>query len=230
VEGEARLLAVVHPDAADRVPADLRGDAPTHPGLPYGGALYELQVSRVIWRFDRAAWRALEQRLAKPAARAVRALDRDDLGAASDALRDYLAALDADLGEVAVRVGVRREVAGLVAPIDAERAALPPGASTRDRAAACDRAKAGGGLHSDTLSRDALAIDAALARCAERNYGQVAAGQGEHAEAAAARLLALLEDRSDILQPALMKALEARMDALRRRFPDIEPLQAAPGR
>jgi hypothetical protein len=44
VRGEAKLLAVVDPDAAPKVPAELRGTQPTDPRLPYGGVLYELVV------------------------------------------------------------------------------------------------------------------------------------------------------------------------------------------
>lgn len=44
LRGEARLLALVDPDAAPKVPAELRGSQPTDPRLPYGGVLYELVV------------------------------------------------------------------------------------------------------------------------------------------------------------------------------------------
>jgi hypothetical protein len=44
LRGEARLLAVVDPDAAPKVPPEQRGNQPSDPRLPYGGVLYELVV------------------------------------------------------------------------------------------------------------------------------------------------------------------------------------------
>lgn len=48
LRGLARLLAIVDPDAAPKVPAELRGSQPTDPRLPYGGVLYELEVRELV--------------------------------------------------------------------------------------------------------------------------------------------------------------------------------------
>jgi hypothetical protein len=57
--GDATLISVVGPDAAAKVPAELRGDAPTDPRLPYGGALYALDVRDVRWWVDQERWQKL---------------------------------------------------------------------------------------------------------------------------------------------------------------------------
>src|SRR6185503_15162658 len=98
VTGTARLLAVVHPDAASRVPEAERRGAPTDDRLPWGGALYQLEVAELHWTLDQGGWRALSPRLAGEIATAAAAVKRGVLDDAAAAVARYTAALEQGLG------------------------------------------------------------------------------------------------------------------------------------
>ena len=237
VEGTATLRSVVDPDAAPFVPRSLRGDAPTDKLLPYGGALYDLEVDRVSWVFDVAGWNQTRRILGPSLRAAVKALGRDDLAGAAARIDDYLGKLPSGLPRTIpamakmaqLRDGIRTEAAALAGKQEAGKLAV--GKPTRfRRAIACDRAAEVSQLSSyDNFAADALAIQTALLRCAERNYRAVASQpRSPHARAATGRLLHLLDLRLFDGSPAAERAVEREMKTLRARYPEVDELREIP--
>ena len=87
LEGRARFRSLVHPDSRyqrgrdGKRPAGPVGDA----RLPYGGVLYDLEVTRVLWVLDKAGWAALQSRLRPLLRPAELALRKGRFAAASAA-------------------------------------------------------------------------------------------------------------------------------------------------
>jgi hypothetical protein len=204
VTGSARLLAVVHADAASRVPASVRGNAPTDDRIPYGGSLYELTVTGVLWTLDRAAWSAAAPGLDRSAAAAGAAAARADLEAAEKELGQWADALAGKLGDHADLVPAVRGANVLASAMHSERYHLSRGAaqaSAFERGGACDR------LHHRYGAAAPPPIAAGLLRCAVDNYVKAAtAGKPDDADGydAAARLAQLL-DASDPRRKKLVK-------------------------
>jgi SAM-dependent methyltransferase len=218
VSGQARLLAVVHPDAASKVPH--RTAAAVDDRIPYGGALYELAVGRVHWTLDRAAWSAIAPALERDAASAGAAAAQGDLVAAASAVTAWADALAGRLGahgELVPALAAARALATAM-PTEAERAR---GKGTDfARAAACDRLRH---VHGPAAPP---AVAAGLYRCAVQGYERAAAGKdptAADAYDAAARLLALLEDAPDA------RAAERRRRELTKRFKLGQPMLFPPG-
>jgi len=214
LSGRAHLVALIHPDAASRVPHEVRGDGPTDERLPWGGALYELAVAEVHWTLDRAGWRALEPTLAPRAAAAAAAARTGDLAGGAERLGEYLAALSAALGAHAQLVPAHRAARlwreALAA--EAERA-RGKGGTPFAVAAACDR------VHQRVRPAAGLGPAEPLAdglyRCAVDHYERALREQtGAYAYDAAARLLTLLDpERAGVT----MSRAEARRAERRRR-------------
>jgi SAM-dependent methyltransferase len=228
VSGRARLVAVVHPDAASGVPAAERGDAPTDPRLPWGGALYQLEVSAIHWTLDRAGWRAIASRLAPELAAAVQAIGRGDLAAAASSLERYHAGLEQELGPRGDLLPTHRAVRrwSQATAAEARRAAARGHAFAI--AAACDR------LHRAVATTDmepAPRLAEALLACALERYDAVArTDRSAHGFDAAARLLFLL-DPSRTGRPmgqAEERKAARRRDQLRQRFSGLLPLEFPP--
>jgi hypothetical protein len=218
VSGRARLIAVVHPDAASKVPHPAA--AAVDDRIPYGGALYELAVSRVHWTMDRAAWSAIAPALDGHAASAGAAAARGDLAAAATEVAAWADTL-------AGRLGAHSELVPAIATARALATAMPGEADRARargtdfaRAAACDRLRHGHG------SAAPAPVAAGLYRCAVQGYERAAAGKdptAADAYDAAARLLALLDDAPDA------KAAERRRRELARRFKLGQPMRFPPG-
>ena len=196
VTGSAQLLAVVHPDAAPGVPEKLRRGTPTDARLPWGGALYQLDVRQVDWTLDRAGFRTLSGSLDAEITTAAAAVKRGALDDAAAAVDRYATAIEKTLGARA----------DLVPACSAARrwrdefAAQAKRARARGHAfalaAACDllhhRLEPDGGLAATGPLRRALY------RCAIDRYEAVARRDtGAYGYDATARLLSLLE-RADL--------------------------------
>ena len=223
VTGSARLLAVVHPDAAGGVPEEERRGAPTDPRLPWGGALYRLEVGQVEWVFDRAGWRALSGSLDAEISRAAAAIGRGALEEASIAVGSYAAAIESALGPRAELVPACNAARRWQGELAAQGRRARARGHAFALAAACDlvhhRMAADAGLDA------AAPLSRALYRCAVDRYEAVArADRGAHGYDAAARLLSLL-DRAD-LSPVeekraarLLRALEKKHRAMPMQYP-----------
>lgn len=134
LRGDARAVSVVRRDAASDAPTAVRRRTVTDPRLPYGGALYELEVSTVVGVYGPQEWKRPLVQLAAVARRATVAIERGDLGAAAVATGEGLALLDRRFGKVvAPRMQVRDELARLRAAL-LMRCGLPRAATCTDRA------------------------------------------------------------------------------------------------
>jgi hypothetical protein len=224
VTGSARLLAVVHPDAASGVPEDLRRGAPTDDRLPWGGALYQLEVSQVDWTLDRAGFRTLSGSLDAEITTAASAVKRGALDDAAAAVGRYATAIETTLGARA----------DLVPACSAARrwrdqfAAQAKRAKARGHAfalaAACDL------LHHRLEPDSGLAaagpLRRALYRCAIDRYEAVARRDaGAYGYDAAARLLSLLE-RAD-LPPSEEKRAAKLLREIRKKH-NAQPMELPP--
>jgi hypothetical protein len=147
VRGTAGFRAAIDADDLDRLglrrPAERRSTL-----LPWGGVLYDLAVDEIAWRFTFDDWSALRRRSLEPAVKALhRAARRGDVRGALRASREYVAALEAALGEWAIRFEVHRTMKWVVDALvdtladtprtDADRAGRE---SRAWRARACERA------------------------------------------------------------------------------------------
>jgi SAM-dependent methyltransferase len=208
VEGTARLRSLVSADAVYGG-RPLGAKVPLDPLLPYGGAVYELEVDEILWTFDFAGWRALRGKLMRPLKAARAAARRGDLGAASRDVGRYLAVMDARFGPQARRLPLYVEVAGVMARLDRE--------SGHDRspmaiASACDRAQHGAWPDHE----DGAALHDGLRHCATERYARLALSPDEAtARVAAARLLELRDE-------------SALPERARARFPGLAPLTEPP--
>lgn len=210
VEGTASLRSVVDPDAASAVPPSVRGDAPADPLLPYGGALYDLQVHRVNWTLDRTRWSAVSKRGAAHVTAARAAIAAGKLAAAAASLRAYLEVIATVVEPfMPPRADMARVVDALQTAADALGVQRGPFAV----AVACDRA---------TVALDERPLDAsaavrmrtALQECALVSYEREAANhRNPHAIPAAKRLFYLWEHLT------LTSAQQARAD---RKRADLE--------
>ncbi len=227
VTGTAQLLAVVHPDsryvARDRDP-NRHTPAAIEPRLPYGGALYRLAVDRVTWSLSRDDWQALEKRLRPLIRRAATRLRRGDLAGAAPDLADYLARLGA---RIPASLPPRLLIARLAARIDAQ-GTRGPATTPFARAVACDRVRAA--PRPEVVPPDLVTLRAALLSCAESGYRATAARKrNPSAAAAASRLLSLWEaERYAVDDDRKSARIERDIERLRRRYPDLEPLDQPP--
>ena len=231
VTGRARLLALVHPDAASRIPASVRGESVTDERIPWGGALYQLDVAEVHWQLDQDGWLELAPRLAPHVTAAAAALDTGDLAAASAALAAYRAELAGALGAHGELVPLHRAVGTWQAGLEADaRRAADQGGTPFARAAACDRALHRLGPAGELGPGEALA--AALHRCAVGGYEEVvAAAAGDaYTHDASARLLVLLDpDRAGVaMSPAEARRARQRLLQIRKTFRG-SPMHFPPG-
>lgn len=203
VTGSARLLALVHPDAASKVPASVRGAAATDDRIPYGGALYELVVSRVHWTMDRAGWTKAAPELDRHAAAAAKAAARGDLAAAAPSMQAWADTLAARLGARAELVAAVRSARAFAQALTGEATRAASRGTPFALAAACDR------LHQRHGTAIPPAVAGALLDCAVGQYQRTiaAAPSSKDADAydAAARLAHLLDGRDEKRRRALMK-------------------------
>lgn len=194
VTGTARLVAVVHPDAASGVPESERRGAPTDDRLPWGGALYQLEVAELHWTLDRAGWRALSAQIARDLAAATAAVDQGALGQAAAAVDRYTTGLEKGLGDHAELVPACRAARRWRADFAAEAKRAASRGHAFAVAAACDLLQ----HHMEEQGDRAIAAAAPLAhslfRCAVDRYEAVArTDSSAYGYDAAARLKTLLD-------------------------------------
>jgi hypothetical protein len=125
IEGTVSFRATQDPDAAFFGPREY-SDEPAIPLLPYGGVLYDLRIDRLLWTLDRRAWdRLRKKKLARPARRASKAIARGDLATAGEHLDDYVAAIDAALGDPARLLLIRAEMARVASALRGSASSVP---------------------------------------------------------------------------------------------------------
>lgn len=166
LDGVARLISVVHPNTASGVPESLRKGAPTDERLPYGGALYELEVGTVSAVLDMKAW----DRTLVPLRRAAAEAARGRLGDAAKLVAAHADAVEQLLGPYAERTAALRRARRLAIGLTGAAADLLRESPVTDLAiaTACERARE---LEDPAGFEGAGALDkviGALTRCAER--------------------------------------------------------------
>ncbi|HEU5055487.1 MAG TPA: methyltransferase domain-containing protein, partial [Kofleriaceae bacterium] len=226
VTGTARLLAVVHPDAASRVPREVRGDAPTDDRLPWGGALYQLEVSDVHWTVDQPGWRALAARVAPDITAASKAVDRGALDQAAEAMGRYADGLEKGFGAQASLVPACRSANQW----RDQFAAAARRAASRGHAfaiaAACDL------LHHRMAEAaflgPAAPLRQALFRCAVSRYQKIATSDASaYGYDAAARLLSLVEVSDVEVSAAEQRRITRALEAIQKKHKAL-PMELPP--
>jgi len=222
VTGTARLISAIHPDATSALPADMRG-AVTDDRLPYGGALYQLDVAEVHWSIGGADANGLLNTVTSALATASRRASAGDLATVTSAL-DQATQAFAPYGAQAALVSAYRRIVSLRDACVAEQADAQR--SGFAAAAACDRMRER--VVRDDPGGDLVALRRGFEDCAVIGYEHVANSDKTAAgEDAAARLLYLLDpDRIDAASDAARHRTKLR-DKLQKR-PGILPQQFPP--
>jgi len=214
LEGTARLRTVVDPDTED-------GGARL---LPHGGALYDVEVTRVVWTLDRPTWRAARKNAAPHLRKAVRLIGRAELGLAAAELRAYLPAIEPDLRPF---MPPYAEVEKLAGAIDAEALELPGSLTELELAAACDRVATA--AEADPLNAaDARTLRDALRACSLDHYRRAAKDpKAPDAILAAKRLLAIYSSPGP---GADAGAYQHAREMLTKKYRVLHPLDDPPER
>lgn len=222
VTGTARLVSVIHPDAASALPAELRGKV-TDDRLPWGGALYRLDVTDVHWTIDVAGGQRVASAMKAALATAGKRAASGDLAAVRLSL-DAAAEAFARFGAQATLVPSYRRIVALRDAIDAEQVHVQRGGFAA--AAACDRMRervVRGGP-----GEELVALRHGFEACAVTGYERaVSSDQGADGYDAAARLLYLLDPvRAHQASDAARRAAKLRAK-LQKKF-GAQPLQVPP--
>jgi len=229
LEGDAKLLARVHPDRALRVPRSIRGPGNPDPRLPYGGALYELTVTQVHWTLDRRRWIQLTAQLRPHLAKAAKQIHAGQLGKAGTTIDLYLTAFRKQLaGASFVFVG---NLGALSTALAKGSTKLGQGPSAYAQARQCDQVLGTELQNLWTAPRDITRLRTALFACATTRY-RATADRGAPAlrKWAAARLIEVLafRDPAGLTDIEASERAEKRADAVQARFPDVAPLSELP--
>lgn len=226
VRGVATVAAIVHPDGALAVPAEIRGDAPNDPRLPYGGVLYDLAVEEVLWSHDHASWKKLSAKLRSLSHKAAATAAAGDLRQAAKIGENYLGAVAAEAGPVVARLPIHAAMKRVVEAITPE---IGAGKGTPFvQAAACDRAHAAVTLPSSG-SADAGEVLEGLRRCAEQGYEKArrSGAEGDR-RVAAGRLLWLIGQRP--FDSTSIDTARKDLDRIRGEHPDTPEIERPPDR
>ncbi len=225
IEGTVRLRAVVDPDAAPRGPQVGAGAAEDDARLlPYGGALYDLEVTRVVWTLGRDTWRAARKKAAPHLRKAVRLIGKAELGLAAAELRQYLPLIEPALRPF---MPPQAEVKQLADAVDSEALELPGSLTEVELAAACDRIATAAETH-PLDAADARALRDALRRCSLDHYQRAASDpKTPDAILAAKRLLAIYSAPGP---GADADVYEAKRQALEKKYRVLHPLLNPPER
>lgn len=186
------------------------------PLLPYGGALYELEVTKIEWSFAQSDWARIERDAAPRRAAALAALRKGDAVNGHIELAKYVDALERGVGgpRMGLLRGIRepRRIRDLLARV-------PTGAPPYDHAVACEQT-----LFfslADWWREDLEPMKEALVACARAGYERSLSAKTPAARLAAGRLKALLADAETARDRKLAERLA-------RDFPDVEPREAPP--
>lgn len=229
LEGEARLLALMHPDAP--CVTAVRFNCPrVDRRIPWGGVLYELNVTKIRGVLILNRWKRIYARTLRPhLRRAVRVLKGGLPCRGQRALEGYLSSLVGKLplfGPMVQNLQGYREVARLAASFKKVCPGEKGVADPFRAAVICD----GHGQWNEWLNPDLQPLGRALGLCAERLYTKASSSpQARHAGKAAARLLYLLQRRAGKLSTKKLARLRKRIKALKRQFGGkLEPADMVP--
>jgi murein L,D-transpeptidase YafK/SAM-dependent methyltransferase len=229
VEGRADVRAILHPDFTPRgvdIAPQIRFGAR---GLPYGGVLYNLDVSKISFSLSRKQWNKLHRKeLGQLVKAARRNLTSGKLSSASEQLREYSKRLSVALGDFAPETVPFEEVGELLKCIAPEEELVRGKSAPFDRAAACDRARSCSRGWNPT--GDGASLRGALLQCAMVNYRKVLSSSNYHLSLqAASRLLELLYVGNHYDEsPRAEKSRERELDKLETKFPDLETMSKPP--
>lgn len=216
LEGTVKLRAVV-----DGAAPQAGGDALL---LPQGGALYDLEVTRVVWTLDRKTWRAARKKAAPHLRKAVRLIGKAELGLAAAELRDYLPIIEPSLRPF---MPPYAEVETLAGAVDQEALELPGELTEVELAAACDRVATAAERH-PLAAADARALRDALRSCSLDHYRRAAKDpRAPDAILAAKRLLAIYSSPGP---GADADAYQHAREALEKKYRVLHPLPEPPER
>lgn len=253
VQGKAKLRAVVGPDHVAM--GRLQNPPESFKLIPYGGILYDLELSSVAWTLDDARWQALRAKHIAPALKKVVATltksgtktepfpQNFDLKAALAPVSQGIEALCVELPGCE-QLTALQELRRLI-PDPKSPPLLPPAFPPSDldalwiAARACDIAQHGqwSPYSYETFNPDARLLGLALQRCAERAYVVIAKHPTNPiAPIALGRLLGLSdaeppEDASNNDPPPLLAPITKPNDLkkLMGSMPSlVEPLDAPP--
>jgi len=215
VEGNARLCSILSPDSV------LEGND-SEVLLPYGGILYELDVSRVLMSLDYRSWQEFRQeKLAPIIHRITCAFAANDIATAATAIGDYLKELDARLKGFGSKCSLYINLAKFKLVLEMERKFLGERNSPFEVAVACDFAERF--LYWIQNSRDVEFIKVATRECAEQNYTKVVNHPDDpNAPLAASRLLYLLSREWDV------SGSEQKVKELQKRYKNLKPTLKVP--
>ncbi len=216
LEGVVKLRAVV-----DASSPQANGDARL---LPQGGALYDLEVTRVVWTLDRKTWRAARKKAAPHLRKAVRLIGKAELGLAAAELRAYLPQIEPSLRPF---MPPYAEVEQLAGAIDQEALELPGELTEVELAAACDRVATGAEKH-PLAAADAQTLRDALRSCSLDHYRRAARDpKAPGAILAAKRLLAIYSSPGP---GADADAYQHARETLEKKYRVLHPLPDPPER
>lgn len=216
IEGVATLRSLVHPDAASKVPRTLRGKAPTDDRIPYGGALYDLDVDKVYWTLDEAAWAKLERKLAPLRKKAIKKIRSAQLRNAARPLRQYAAVMSKAFKPFEQRVPIYRDTNDIIETLYRESRKLTESSRQLAVGRACDLAAVAA---TRTTSPGLEQIRGALIDCATSRYRKESeTASGDRARKAAARLLFYLDRAGD----------DEAVSKLEKQFPKLKAASAPP--
>lgn len=230
VRGRARLVSVIGVNAALGVPRRMRKGAPQDPRLPYGGALYRLQLDRVHWSFTTAQSRQLERTARPHLRRAIRAIARGKLRKAVKHTKGYLYAYERRFKADVKHIVAYRELAALFDRLKTEAFAAGPSARPYARGVVCDRALADNYPIGRAPATAASRLGGALRSCAVRGYEQTLRRDKRHRTGAARRLLSLYDSLQLGGDKSRARAYRRKLLRLRKRFPKLRPRNAPPQR
>ena len=215
VESNARLRSIIDPDS-------LLEGKDSEALLPYGGILYELEVSRVLMSLDYRSWQEFRQeKLAPIINRITCAFAANDIGTAATSIGDYLKELDARLKGFGSKCSFYIDLAKFELVLEMERKFLGERNSPFEVAVACDFAESF--LYWIRNSRDVEFIKVATRECAEQNYTKVANHPDDpNAPLAASRLLYLLSREWHI------SGSEQKVKELQKRYKNLKPTLQVP--
>lgn len=227
VRGKATLRSVIHPNAAIGVPKPLRKNAPNDPRLPYGGALYQLELTAVHWSFTTAQWRELQRKARPHLDKAIRHIGRGDLGMALKETSGYLHAFETQFRSHVRAIHAYQLLEGVFKKLKEQAQQLAPTRAAFDLATACDRA----GQDGVGYGRSAVAaarLGRALRECARSNYARAMDRDKQHRDTAIRRLLALYDVDEWDVGKFKVKVYARKLKQLQKRFPSLSPLQTPP--
>jgi hypothetical protein len=222
VTGTVQLISVIHPDAASALPTDLRGNV-TDERLPWGGALYRLDVTEVHWTIDMSKGQRVSAAMKAAMTAAAQRAAAGDLSAASLALDEAAKAFTL-FGAQSTLVPSYQQIVALRGAIVAEQVYVQRGGFAA--AAACDRMRER--VVRGDPGGDLVALRHGFEACAVTGYER-AAGSDKGADSydAAARLLYLLDPvRLDQASDAARHRAKLRAK-LEKKF-GAQPLQVPP--